>query len=163
MSRQSRPDVPSHLHNGARAMVLLHETHLRSCIATWRRAKAAGITLPATDDPDYASLAALLLHICRAARGYMTWMCEQLQLPDPAIDPPPALTGIEANVDAWLEHLLDSWRTALVPVEPERFEDREYPSRWQRLYTIDAMLEHAVMHPIRHQFQLEELLARGKK
>jgi hypothetical protein len=25
---------------------------------------------------------------------------------------------------------------------------------------IDAMLEHAVMHPIRHAFQLEELMRR---
>jgi hypothetical protein len=28
-------------------------------------------------------------------------------------------------------------------------------------YTIDAMLEHAVMHPIRHTFQLEELVQRA--
>jgi hypothetical protein len=26
-------------------------------------------------------------------------------------------------------------------------------------YSIDAMLEHAVMHPIRHSYQLEELMA----
>ncbi|GGM00994.1 hypothetical protein GCM10010841_06910 [Deinococcus aerophilus] len=28
-------------------------------------------------------------------------------------------------------------------------------------YWIDAMLEHAVMHPVRHSFQLRELLAAG--
>lgn len=37
-------------------------------------------------------------------------------------------------------------------------ETPEYPSRWKTLYCVDAMLEHAVMHPIRHAFQLEELM-----
>jgi hypothetical protein len=40
----------------------------------------------------------------------------------------------------------------------DRLETPEYPSRWQTRYCIDAMLEHAVMHPIRHAFQLEELM-----
>jgi len=48
-----------------------------------------------------------------AARGYMTWMCEVLELPDPEIRIPPEPT---------------------------------------------ALLEHADMHPIRHAFQLEELM-----
>ena len=49
----------------------------------------------------------------------------------------------------------------LAEVPEERFEDREYPARWKTLYCVDAMLEHAVMHPIRHTFQLERLLARA--
>jgi hypothetical protein len=36
-----------------------------------------------------------------------------------------------------------------------------FPSRWNVHYCIDAMLEHAVMHPIRHTFQLQELLAKA--
>ena len=43
-------------------------------------------------------------------------------------------------------------------VSNERLETPEYPSRWQTRYCIDAMLEHAVMHPIRHAFQLYELI-----
>ena len=39
--------------------------------------------LPKTDDPAYESLDTLLHHVFRAARGYMTWMCEVLELPDP--------------------------------------------------------------------------------
>ena len=34
----------------------------------------------------------------------------------------------------------------------------EYPSQWKTRYCIDSMLEHAVMHPVRHAFQLDELL-----
>ena len=43
-------------------------------------------------------------------------------------------------------------------VPGERLDTSEYPSEWQTLYSIDSMLEHAVMHPIRHTFQLEELM-----
>ena len=46
----------------------------------------------------------------------------------------------------------------LADVAPERFEDREYASAWKELFTIDSMLEHAVMHPVRHEFQLLELM-----
>jgi len=43
-------------------------------------------------------------------------------------------------------------------VPNDKLETPEYPSQWQTRYCIDSMLEHAVMHPIRHAFQLEELL-----
>ena len=39
----------------------------------------------------------LLNHALRAARGYMVWMCEKLELPDPEIEPPPELAVIEAE------------------------------------------------------------------
>jgi hypothetical protein len=43
----------------------------------------------------------------------------------------------------------------------ERFEDREHLSAWKELFTIDSMLEHAVMHPVRHEFQLLKLMGAG--
>jgi len=43
----------------------------------------------------------------------------------------------------------------------ERADLPAYPSRWGTPYSIDAMLEHAVMHPIRHAYQLEKLMAGG--
>jgi hypothetical protein len=38
-----------------------------------------------------------------------------------------------------------------------------YTSRWGQEYTIGAMLEHAVMHPMRHAFHLDELMERGRQ
>jgi hypothetical protein len=54
-----------------------------------------------------------------------------------------------------LEHVLERWRAPLID---DVLETPEYPSRWKPRYCIDSMLEHAVMHPIRHTFQLNELL-----
>ncbi|MGE3800137.1 MAG: hypothetical protein AB7H80_03885 [Candidatus Kapaibacterium sp.] len=154
----SESSLATYNYRGARAMVLLHEEYMRSCLNTWKRAKEAGILLPATDDPDYESMESLLQHIFRAARGYMVWMCEKLELPDPMIDPVPHLDKVAELGESYLEHLLERWRTPLTDVPEERFGIPTYPSRWGVDYCIDAMLEHAVMHPIRHEFQLKELI-----
>ena len=142
-----------------RAMVLIHDDQLRKFLVVWKRAKAAGVKLPATDEPSYQSLDTLLFHVFRAARGYMTWMCEKLELPDPEIRVPPDAAVIAAQADAYLEHVLERWRGPLNDVSDGRLEAPEYPSRWGTKYCIDAMLEHAAIHPVRHAFQLEELIS----
>jgi len=139
-------------------MVLLHEQHLRRFVHTWRLALAAPVSLPPTNDPAYASLGDLGQHVLDAAGGYMVWMCEVLTLPDPGIRSAPDAASIVLDADDYMEHVLERWRTPLREVPDERLETPEYPSRWQTRYCIDAMLEHAVMHPIRHAFQLDELI-----
>ena len=139
-------------------MVLLHEEHLRRFVHTWRLALAASVSLPPTDDSAYASLGALGQHVLGAAGGYMVWMCEVLTLPDPGIRSAPDAAAMVRDADDYMEHVLDRWRAPLREVSNERLETPEYPSRWQTRYCIDAMLEHAVMHPLRHAFQLDELI-----
>ncbi len=145
-------------YGGARALVLLHERHLRALLLTWKEAKAANVTLPTTSDPSFASLNALLQHNLAAARGYMTWMCEKLNLADPEINEAPSVETIDEQADSYLEHVLERWRIPLADIEEERFYRPAYTSRWGSEYCIDGMLEHAVMHPVRHEFQLRNLL-----
>jgi len=58
-----------------------------------------------------------------------------------------------------MEHVLERWRgEALREISDEQLETPEYPTRWRTRYSVDSMLEHAVMHPIRHAFQLNELM-----
>ena len=149
--------LPEYAYGGARALVLLHEEHLGLFLAEWRLAAAGGLTLPRSEDPSYASLGALLVHVLGAAGGYMRWMCEVLALDDPGIERRPDANRIEAEADRYLAHVLAAWRSPLAAVAEERFHQPEYASRWKVKYCVDAMLEHAVMHPIRHRFQLAEL------
>ncbi len=139
--------------------MLLHDEQLRHFLDTWKRAKATSVVLPVTDDPAYVSLDTLLRHVLGAARGYMTWMCEMLELPDPQIRVTPDAGELSAEADSYMEHVLEKWRAPLQDVPDDRLETPEYPSRWKTKYCIDAMLEHAVMHPVRHAFQLEELIS----
>jgi hypothetical protein len=153
------PQLDHYAYRGARAMVLLHEQYMREFLAVWRQFRAAGVAMPKTEDPDYTSPVKLLRHVLSAARGYMTWMCEHLKLPDPGIRPVPDESVIEAEADAFLDHVVECWRTPLAAVPEDAFGD-PYLSRWNVPYCVDSMLEHAVMHPIRHTFQLRELLGK---
>jgi len=147
-----------HQYKGAQALLQLHERYLRSFLHTWRQANAAGVILPQTDVQNYVSMTTLLYHVLRCARNYMVWICEQLELPHPDIDPTPEPDVITVQAEQYLKHVLDKWRLPLVNVPEDRFYDRAYKSRWDVEYCIDAMLEHAVMHPIRHEFQLANLM-----
>lgn len=149
-------------YRGARALVLLHEKYLQQFLDTWKKAKASGISLPITDDPNYESYDMLLRHVLRSARRYMVWMCEKLELSDPEIKPVPEADVIEAEAENYLHHLLEQWRKPLRDVPEERFYKPEYTAPWKSDYCIDAMLEHAVMHPIRHHFQLGELIEKNE-
>jgi hypothetical protein len=96
--------------------------------------------------------------VLSAAGGYMIWMCEVLALPDPGIRRAPDLDALISGADDYLEHVLERWRAPLSEVSDDKLETPEYPSNWKTRYCVDSMMEHAVMHPIRHTFQLEELL-----
>ena len=141
--------MKEYYYGGARALIALHERRMRSYLETWRKAKKARVTLPQTTDPAYKSMETLLRHPFKSSRGYITWICQKLELPDPGIDPVPELEQIELSADVFLAHLLERWELPLRDVPEERFFDRTYKSNWDAEYCIEAMLEHAVMHPIR--------------
>lgn len=143
-------------YGGAEALVNLHEIHFKRFVETWEEAKKLNVQLPATSDPDYESLETLLFHLFRASRGYIVWICEKLGTAVPAIPYPPE--NIAAEKDEYLQILLEQWRIPLKEIEEERFHNPSYKSNWGSDYNIDAMLEHAVMHPIRHEFQLRNLI-----
>jgi hypothetical protein len=140
-------------------MVLLHEEHLRRFVQTWRLAMAVPVTLPPNADPNYASLGALGRHVLSAAGGYLVWICEVLRLPDPGVRPVSDASAIVGDADRYMEHVLERWGAEeLREISDEQLETPEYPSPWRTRYCIDSMLEHAVMHPIRHAFQLDGLI-----
>lgn len=151
-------NLPKYKYNGARSLILLHEKHLTNFFQTWREAKNINLELPETEDPDYQSLVTLLLHVLRSAGNYMKWICEKLNLTDPEINAPPEINIIDKNAENYLIHLFEKWRLPLVEIEEEKFHSPTFKSDWGVEYCIEAMLEHAVMHTIRHEFQLKELI-----
>ncbi len=146
------------LYKGAHAMIELQTYHLQSFYKTWQIAKAKNIRLPQTDDPDYKSFDFLLHHVLRASRNYLKWICRSLNLADPQVCEPPDLVTIEKQASSYIEHVHEQWNLPLREIEEYIFFDRTYISNWGVEYCIDSMMEHAVMHPIRHEYQLRELL-----
>jgi hypothetical protein len=149
----------SYHYGGARALVALHDLHLRQFLETWHRADNRSVDLPATSDPSYVSREALLVHVLGCAARYLTWICEQLGLPDPGLEENPSPKDFVTRAENYLEGVLAAWEIPLRELTEEQATSTTYTSRWGTPYCIDAMLEHAVMHPIRHSHQLDELMA----
>ena len=154
--------LPEYHSRGVRALIILHERYLRRFYETWQMANASGVKLLQTDDPSYASMGELLRHVLSSARNYMTWTCDKLWLPDPEIHSTPEASVIEAEARAYLEHLLEKYRLPLKDVGEEEL-DRVFDSRWGVPMAVEAMLEHAILHTMRHRFQLMELLEESGK
>ena len=113
-------------YQGAKSLVALHEIHIKLFYETWKQAKQLNIELPKTDDPYYKSLDTLLYHVLRSARGYIVWMCEQLNLPDPQIDEAPLPEIVVENAEVYIDYLTGKWDQPLRDVPPEKFEDKVY-------------------------------------
>jgi uncharacterized damage-inducible protein DinB len=150
--------LPEYKYNGARSLIILHEKYINEFFCTWKEAKKLALILPKTDDSDYKSLESLLKHVLRSSGGYITWICEKLDLPNPKINETPEVQEIEEKAEEYIIYLLNKWRTPLTNVKENEFHTPAYKSNWGSHYCIDAMLEHAVMHPIRHTFQLKGLI-----
>ncbi len=154
----SRGDESGNIYSGAAALTDLHADHLRGFLEAWRAAKEQGLLLPPSDDPNLASMDALLAHVLGCAARYLNWICEHLGLPGRVAEEYPAVDELPGRAEEYLEDVLEAWSEPLAGLTEERAYAPAHESRWGTPYCIDAMLEHAVMHPIRHTRQLQRLV-----
>jgi hypothetical protein len=149
---------------GVRALVQLQMVEMNQLFVVWKKAKRLGVRLPKTKDPAYESLDLLMRHPLRSCRGYLTWLCEVLDRPEPRVPDPPEPERVAAEGAAYLKVLSKAWARNMAWM-PNRVLDSftVHTSRWGAPMTVEAMFEHAVAHPMRHRFQIEEWIARKRK
>lgn len=147
------------IYSGAAALTTLHERHMREFLATWREAVAQGLELPPSDDPNLETLDTLLAHVLGCSARYLNWICVQLGLPERVERDRPPPEGLAERADDYLASLLRAWAGPLEGLTEKRAYAPVHVSRWGVPYCLDAMLEHAVMHPLRHSHQLRRLMA----
>ena len=145
--------------SAVRSCVELHEMELRRFYEVWVRFCASGTPLPATDDPSYKSAEHLGGHVFRAARGYLTWIGEFVNRPVTDVDTDTDPVSIARKGRAFVDEVLAAWRHHLAPLEDREMTPATRKSRWGEDYNIEQMLEHAVVHPMRHRIQLERLMS----
>ncbi len=149
---------------GVRAVVHLQMAEMERLLVVWKQARRLGVRLPATRDPAYQDLDTLLRHPLRSCRGYLTWLCEVLGRPEPRLPEPPAPERVAAEAASYLEVLARAWARHMAWMTDRTFQSRKvHVSRWGAPMTVEAMLEHAAVHPMRHRFQLEELIAKRRR
>jgi uncharacterized damage-inducible protein DinB len=145
--------------NAVRSCVELHEVELRRFYEVWERFRASGTPLPASDDSSYASAEHLGGHVFRAARGYLTWIGEFVSRPVTDVDADTDPLSIARKGGVFVDEVLTAWRRHLALLEDRELTPAPRKSRWGEDYNIEQMLEHAVVHPMRHRIQLERLMS----
>jgi uncharacterized damage-inducible protein DinB len=145
--------------NAVRSCVELHEIELERFFDTWQQFRMSGTPLPTTADPAYASPDDLGGHVLRAARNYLTWIGECVKRPVTDIDLDNERLGVAAKGRAFMNEVLAAWRRHLADLEDSELPPAAFTSRWGEPYSIEQMLEHAVVHPMRHRIQLQRLMA----
>ena len=95
----------------------------------------------------------------RAARSDVTWIGECVKRPVTAVDLDADLLSVAGKGRVFMEGVLAAWCRHLGVLEDRELSPEVYTSRWGEPYTVEQMLEHAVVHPMRHRIQLERLTA----
>jgi uncharacterized damage-inducible protein DinB len=141
------------------SLVELHERELRSFLELWGRFVASGLPMPeAHGDEHYENRDRLLAHVLMAARGYLTrigeWVGRPVNDVDAATDP----YEIAGRASAFADSVLAGYRGNLAEISTEELEPQLHKTRWGDLMSVENLLEHAVVHPMRHRRQLERML-----
>ena len=150
--------------NGAKS-ALLDEYHralreLRWVIATVQAPELTSIVDADTEDPNCRSIQTILAHVVRSAFSYATYIRqqqgEQLELRP--------LRGMENITDyqVQLEAAFDFTRETFErypAIELEVMDaERKMLVRWGQLYAVEQLMEHAIVHVLRHRRQIERFL-----
>jgi hypothetical protein len=97
--------------------------------------------------------------VFQSARSYLTWIGECVKRPVTDLDSDTDPVSIAHKSRVFVDGVLEAWRRQLALLEDTALAPVTYKSRWGEDYNIEQMLEHAVVHPMRHRIQLERLMA----
>ena len=111
-----------------------------------------------TQDAACRSIQTIVRHVVSAGYGYAFYIRQALSMP---ADPPkiPALSRSEGllRLAEMMEHsvatLEGRWQMSDEEIEAVRIH-----SRWGVVYDLEQMLEHAIVHILRHRRQIERFL-----
>ncbi len=146
-----------------RSLVELHEQELRSFLQVWRRFVEANLPMPeAHGDKSYESRERLAGHVLMAARGYLSQIGEWVSRPVNDVDGSQDPLDIAARAPRFSDDVLAAYRRHLAAVTAEELESQTHRTRWGDLMSVEMLLEHAVVHPMRHRIQLERILSGGR-
>lgn len=122
---------------------------------------------PPSDDPDAESIARILWHVVVAGYGHVAYARELLQHEGPPPPKVPRFEDPETGVRA-LRQMLD-WTARALPtdhpnlaVDPQVIFDRRVRTSWGQTFDLETMLEHAIVHVLRHRRQIEKVLLGGR-
>jgi uncharacterized damage-inducible protein DinB len=115
----------------------------------------------ATKDEDCRSAQTIMSHVVRAAYGYADYIREQFSIA--STRPQPTLLSHQESLeqfDAALRYTVETldgrWE-----MTDEEITATVIKARWGATYDMEGLLEHAIVHILRHRRQLEKFIKQG--
>lgn len=141
---------------------LLDEYHkavreLQSVIGNVQNIQLTEIIDPLTENPDCKSIQTVLAHVVASGYSYCVYI---RNLKDPSAQRPPRINRDTVqeyykDLDAVLQYTDETFAT-IFDDELEVFEsDKKMHTSWQQEYDIEQLMEHAIVHILRHRRQIE--------
>ena len=114
-----------------------------------------------TKDEDCRSVQTIMSHVVRAAYGYADYIRGQLSIA--STRPQPELLSREESLeqlDAALRYTIETldgrWE-----MSGEEISGIVIKTRWGAVYDLEGLLEHAIVHILRHRRQIEKFIWQG--
>ncbi|HEX8143827.1 MAG TPA: DinB family protein [Pyrinomonadaceae bacterium] len=115
-----------------------------------------------TKDEDCRSVQTIMAHVVRAGYGYADYIREQFSItssrPQPRLlSRRESLEQLGAALQYTIETLEGRWE-----MSAEEISGIVIKSRWGAVYDVEGLLEHAIVHLLRHRRQVEKFIWLGK-
>ncbi len=117
----------------------------------------------ATEDADCRSAEAITNHVIRAGYGYANYIRKQFNQPlqtrkDVYDVPDPATAGVE--LEKMLAYTIETLGN-LPDLSMEDVLQNIIKTAWQQQYDFEQLVEHGIVHLMRHRRQIQKLLAKS--
>jgi uncharacterized damage-inducible protein DinB len=114
-----------------------------------------------TKDDDCRSVQTIMSHVVRAGYGYADYIREQFSIastrpPSKLLSRQESLEQLDAALAYTAQTLEGRWE-----MSDEEITGTVIKSRWGVVYNVEGLLEHAVVHILRHRRQIEKFIRRG--
>jgi uncharacterized damage-inducible protein DinB len=124
--------------------------------------KYARIIDTQSKDEDCRSIQTIMTHVVKAGYGYANYIREHFSIASTSSATGPlsreyAVAELETMLGYTAETLDGKWE-----MTDEEIDGITIHSRWGVDYTLEQLLEHAIVHILRHRRQIERLLGRDE-
>ena len=124
-------------------------------------ADAVRVVDPTTEDEDCRSVQAVMSHVVNAGYGYADLLRRAFSIPSTRppkalFSPPDYLEQLDAVLAYTAETLEGRWR-----MTDEEITATVIKAGWGPTYDAEQLLEHAIVHVLRHRRQIEKFMHRG--
>lgn len=115
-----------------------------------------------TEDDDCRSAQTIMSHVVRAGYGYADYLREQFSIESTRPRPKllsrgESLEQLEAALQYTVQTLEGRWE-----MSAEEISAMVIKSGWGVLYDAEGLLEHAIVHVLRHRRQIEKFIWQGR-